>query len=89
MSDENKRSVASAGSHWIDAMTKLPQHGQKVWYYGPQIGVWRGRYEYHADAMASPHLFLCEESPGVCDRMDAPCWMPATDERPKPPMAIG
>jgi len=88
MNDENKRSVC-LGTGWIDAMTKLPQHGQKVWYYGPHVGLWRGRYEYHADALASPHLFLCEESPGVCDRMDAPCWMPATDERPKPPMAIG
>jgi len=85
MNDENERSVASAGSLWISAMDRLPQHGQKVWYYGPHLGVWRGRYEYHAEAMASPHLFLCEESPGVCDRMDAPWWMPVTGERPVPP----
>lgn len=74
---------------WVNAMESLPQQGQEVWYYGPYLGVWRGRYEFHADALASPHLFICGESPGVCDRMDAPWWMPLDDswppERPAPP----
>lgn len=70
---------------WISAMETLPQHGQEVWYYGEYLGVWRGHYEFHADALASPHLFICGESPGVCDRMDAPWWMPASGERPSPP----
>lgn len=61
---------------WINAMERLPEHGQEVWYYGEHLGVWRGRYEYHEDSLASPHLFICGESPGMCDRMDAPWWMP-------------
>lgn len=74
---------------WNDAMTTLPEHGQQVWYFGPMLGVWRGHYEFHADDMCSPHLFICGESPGVCDRMDAPYWMPYADgqDRPDPPVA--
>lgn len=75
------------GTGWINAMHTLPANGQRVWYYGVHLGVWRGRYEFHPDALSSPHLFICEESPGVCDRMDAPWWMLAADgdTRPLPP----
>jgi hypothetical protein len=76
---------------WINAMEQLPQPGQQVWYYGRHLGVWWGRYEFHPDALVSPHQFICGESPGSCDRMDAPWWMPAPDfkpthdDRPLPP----
>ena len=73
---------------WVNAMESLPHHGQEVWYYGDCLGVWRGRYEFHPDALVSPHLFLCGESPGVCDRMDAPWWMPLSDDRPEPPVTL-
>lgn len=74
-------------NEWIDAMQTLPTHGQEVWYYGPMIGVWKGTYQFHPDDPFSPHLFFCGEGLGVCDRMDAPFWMPASDERPTPPVA--
>jgi hypothetical protein len=72
---------------WIHAMEQLPEHGQPVWYYGPMVGVWRGHYEKHPEYQFSPHLFICGEHPGVCDSMDAPYWMPISDERPAPPAA--
>lgn len=70
---------------WNHAMEKLPEHGQKVWYYGPLIGVWSGHYEFQPDDPVSPHLFFCGSQPGVVDRMDAPYWMPISDEKPEPP----
>lgn len=72
---------------WIDhdEMKRLPINGQEVWYFGPMIGVWRGRYEIHWDAQCSPHLFICSESPGVVDRMDATHWMPYESGSERPP----
>ncbi len=72
-------------AEWISCMQTLPQHGEKVWYYGPDIGVWHGRYERHPDDPVSPHLFFCEQGAGVVDRMDAPWWMPYSETRPEPP----
>lgn len=71
---------------WNHAMEKLPEHGQKVWYYGPMIGVWSGHYEFQPDDPVSPHLFFCGSEPGLVDRMDAPYWMPISDEKPEPPV---
>ena len=62
---------------WISFFgPRRPINGQKVYYFGPDIGVWRGRYEIHWDDVVSPHILICEESPGIVDRMDAPWWMP-------------
>lgn len=70
---------------WTSFFEKLPEHGQKIYYYGEVIGVWQGRYEFHPDDSFSPHLMFCEEGSigGVVDRMDAPWWMPY-DGQPKP-----
>jgi hypothetical protein len=71
-------------SAWVSFFDRLPEVGQAIYYYGPPIGVWRGRYAYSPDDPVSPHIIHCEESPGVVDRMDAPWWQPF-DGQPKPP----
>lgn len=60
---------------WISFFEKQPKDGQKIWYYGPMIGVWAGKYMYFPNDSYSPHIILCRESPGIVDRMDAPWWM--------------
>lgn len=72
---------------WISFFgSRRPINGQKVYYFGESIGVWKGRYEIHYDDLVSPHLLFCEESPGVVDRMDAPFWQPYEGQpRPSPP----
>ncbi len=69
---------------WISFFgPRRPINGQKVYYFGPCIGVWQGRYEIHRSDPVSEHILICEESPGVVDRMDAPWWMPY-EGQPKP-----
>ena len=60
---------------WISFFEKQPEDGQDIWYYGPMIGVWSGKYNYSPDDPVSPHIMYCSESFGVVDRMDAPWWM--------------
>lgn len=55
---------------------RRPINGQKIFYYGEFIGVWRGTYNLDWNDPVSPHRIFCGESPGVVDRMDAPWWMP-------------
>mgnify|MGYP003347272676 FL=1 len=70
---------------WISFFgPRRPINGQKVYYFGPHIGAWKGRYEIHLDDLVSPHLLFCEESAGVVDRMDAPWWMPYEEGMTKP-----
>lgn len=40
---------------------RKPINGQKIYYYGENIGVWKGRYKIDRDDPVSPHLILCEE----------------------------
>jgi len=61
---------------WISFFEKQPEHGQGIWYYGECIGVWAGKYIYDPNDPVSHHLMICDESPGVVDRMDAPYWQP-------------
>jgi hypothetical protein len=69
---------------WISFFgPRRPINGQKVYYFGEYIGVWQGRYEIHKDDPVSEHILICEESPGLVDRMDAPWWMPY-EGQPKP-----
>lgn len=73
---------------WISFFgPRKPINGQIIYYYGEMIGVWRGKYVYSPDDLVSPHVILCEESPGNCDRMDAPWWMPY-ENQPKPEKPI-
>lgn len=68
--------------YWRHALKELPEDGQQVYYFGPDIGLWVGHYKYSPDDMVSPHLFL-NMNWGVVDRMDAPYWMPYDAERAK------
>jgi hypothetical protein len=63
---------------------RLPINGQKVWYAGPDIGVWRGVYRFTPEDSFCQHHLLGDG--GFCDRMDAPWWMPDEgQEKPSPP----
>lgn len=65
---------------------RRPINGQKIIYYSEFLGTWRGRYRYEPSDSVSPHLIDCLESPGLCDRMDAPWWMPDEgQDKPAPP----
>lgn len=81
---------------WINCRERLPINGQDVWYYGPDIGVWRGRFEIDSTPEAesirkqlgiSTNLFICDEALGVVDTADASYWMPreAGSDRPEKP----
>jgi hypothetical protein len=73
---------------WVSFFDRLPVVGQTIYYYGPDIGVWRGTYSYAPDDPVSHHLIHCGESPGVVDRMDAPWWQPfAGQAKPSAPNA--
>lgn len=61
---------------WISFFDRKPEHGQDIWYYGEMLGVWCGVYYFAPDDNVSPHVIHCSESPGNCDRMDAPWWIP-------------
>ena len=61
---------------WISFFERQPENGQGIWYYGEYIGVWAGEYVYSPNDPVSPHVIHCHETLGVCDRMDAPWWMP-------------
>jgi len=70
---------------WISFFgPRRPINGQKVYYFGEYIGVWRGEYAYSPNDPVSPHLIFCDESFGVVDRMDAPWWQ-VYEGQPKPP----
>lgn len=72
---------------WISFFgPRRPINGQRIIYYGEAIGVWRGTYSLDMQDPVSAHRLICGESPGVCDRMDAPWWMPDEgQEKPAPP----
>lgn len=71
---------------------RRPINGQKIWYYGEAIGVWRGTYKLDRNDPICEHLILCgEKNEETCevlkeygldkltmmvDCMDAPWWMP-------------
>jgi hypothetical protein len=46
---------------------RRPINGQKIYYYGKHIGVWRGRYEIHWNDPVSPHIIFCEEEVDMPD----------------------
>ena len=83
----------------VERKVRLPINGQRVWYYGPHIGVWRGKFEIDKSeegrAMARKFgvptdLFVCDEALGWVDSDDAPYWMPYEEgsERPEKPQEV-
>ena len=41
---------------WINVKTELPSDGQRIWYFSPICGLWRGVYRY------SPTKFTVDDS---------------------------
>jgi uncharacterized Fe-S cluster protein YjdI len=66
---------------------RRPINGQKIIYYGEDIGVWRGTYRINYNDPFCIHNIDCSESWGNVDYMDAPWWMPDVgQEKPQPPI---
>jgi hypothetical protein len=70
---------------WISFFKEQPEDGQKIYYYGDMIGVWSGTYRYSPDDIYSHHLIYNDSGAGFVDRMDAPWWMPFSDQKPEKP----
>lgn len=74
-----------------------PQEGQKVYYFGENIGLWVGTYHYQPRKIEfgkvegyekylepielCPHVFYCDDGWGNVDACDAPYWLPYDAER--------
>ena len=84
---------------WINhrEMRRLPVNGQEVWYFLPEMGVFRGKFvidkspggrETHEKWGVSLNLFVCSEVCGVVDSDDVLFWMPYEkgSERPNAPV---
>lgn len=72
---------------WHKCKDNPPQDGQKVYYFGPNIGLWRGTYRYCPDDPWK-HLFFCDSDPvfGIpmhVDFDDAPYWREYNEEDEK------
>lgn len=82
-----------AKMEWISYFgPRRPINGQKIFYYGPNIGVWRGTYSLDWNDPYCEHRMICGERDKdtddvlsqyglnniqmMVDRMDAPWWMP-------------
>lgn len=73
---------------WNDSHKNPPKNGDKVYYFGPNIGIWVGHYKYDENqhlmlddgkkVPLCPHLFI---GAGVVDACDAPFWLPFSVER--------
>ena len=46
---------------------RRPINGQRIYYYGENIGVWRGRYKIDRNDPVSHHLILCEEETSLSE----------------------
>ncbi len=76
---------------WNDSHKNPPKVNQKVYYFGPNIGLWTGVYKYkeeiienqNRDVHLCPHLFFCDDGFGLCDACDAPFWLEYDEEREK------
>lgn len=79
-------------SDWNDSHKNPPADGQKVYYFGENIGIGIGHYSYDEDqhimmqdgrrVNLCPHLFRNVDW-GLVDACDAPFWLPYDEERAK------
>ena len=75
---------------WNDSHKNPPSVGQKVYYFGENIGIGIGHYTYEERTLKSngkdielcPHIFTNVDW-GVVDACDAPFWYPYYEERAK------
>jgi hypothetical protein len=70
---------------WNSSHNNPPKVGQKVYYFGPHIGIWIGCYKYEEqtvnDIRLCPHIFYGEG--GYVDADDVPYWLPYDEEKAK------
>ena len=83
-------------TEWNNSHKNPPKIGQEVYYFGPNIGIHIGKYEYRDSTniengnddpqqlknQICPHLFV-NNNWGVVDACDAPRWLPYDAERAK------
>ena len=76
---------------WNNSHKNPPEQGQKIYYFGPNIGIGIGHYSYDADQHIMtnkgrvdlcPHLFKNIVF-GLVDACDAPFWIPYDEQRAK------
>lgn len=71
---------------WNNSHKNPPESGQKVYYFGPNIGIGIGFYKYKESNIHGmelcPHIFENVKW-GVVDACDAPFWLPYDYERAK------
>lgn len=73
---------------WISTEDKMPEVGQKVWYYFDRVGRWRGTFDgYYVDSEGIEwkdlHMFSGEY--GFLTG-DVTHWMPDQEEAPDEPV---
>lgn len=59
---------------WITTRYILPKENQKIYYFGKEIGIFRGEYFYDSSSISNPHKFYSEY--GIVDADDVSYWMP-------------
>lgn len=59
---------------WIATQYVLPQEGQKVYYFCPQVGIFRGEFHTIPSSFSNPNKFSSNH--GVLDADDVSYWMP-------------
>ncbi len=76
---------------WNNSHKNPPEVGQKVYYFGENIGIGIGFYTYEERTLypesknpiqLCPHVFT-NVGFGVVDACDAPFWLPYDEERAK------
>lgn len=71
-------------TEWREVHSDPPEQGQKIWYFGPNIGLHIGHYEYRENGIKRPdgtEIPLCPHLIknvrfGLVDGCDAPHWIP-------------
>ena len=71
---------------WNNSHKNPPKDGEKIYYFGPHIGIGIGHYKYEERNMSGmelcPHTFKNVDF-GFVDACDAPYWLPYDEERAK------
>lgn len=68
---------------WNNSHKNPPEVGQKVYYFGENIGIGIGHYSYDERQFnLCKHIFT-NTNWGVVDACDAPFWLPYDEERAK------
>lgn len=71
---------------WNNSHKNPPAEGQKVYYFGENIGIGIGHYRYKENSVHGielcPHLFQNVDW-GLVDACDAPYWLPYDEKRAK------